>query len=59
MISLVCGNLQYGTNNLTTNIKRLMDIENRLVAKGEGERVGWIGIWGLADDIKFRLLHLE
>ena len=30
--------------------KKIMDLENRLVvAKGEGERVGWIGSLGLTD----------
>ena len=30
--------------------KKLMDLENRLVvAKGEEEEVGWIGILGLID----------
>ena len=30
--------------------KKLMDLENSLVvAKGEGERVGWIGSLGLID----------
>ena len=30
--------------------KKIMDLENRLmVAKGEGERVGWIGSLGLID----------
>ena len=32
------------------NRNRLMDIENRrVVAKGEGERVGWTGSLGLVD----------
>ena len=32
--------------NLSTE-KKIMDMENRLVvAKGEGEEVGWIEIWG-------------
>ena len=35
--------------NLSTE-KKLMDLENRLVvAKGEGEGVGWIGSLGLRD----------
>jgi len=30
--------------------KKIMDLENRLVvAKGEGERVGWMGSLGLID----------
>ena len=35
--------------NLSTE-KKLMDLENRLVvAKQEGEGVGWTGNWGLID----------
>ena len=35
--------------NLSTE-KKIMDLENRLVvAKGEGERVGWMGSLGLID----------
>ena len=35
--------------NLSTE-KKLMDMENRLViAKGQGERVGWMGSLGLID----------
>ena len=35
--------------NLSTE-KKIMDLENRLVvAKGEGEEVGWIGNLGLTD----------
>ena len=35
--------------NLSTE-KKMMDLENRLVvAKGEGERVRWIGSLGLID----------
>ena len=35
--------------NLSTD-KNLMDLENRLVvAKGEGEGMGWIGSLGLID----------
>ena len=35
--------------NLSTE-KKIMDLENRLmVAKGEGEEVGWIGSLGLID----------
>ena len=35
--------------NLSTE-HRLIDMENRLVvAKGKGERVGWMGSLGLAD----------
>ena len=42
--------------NLSTE-KKLMDSENRLVvAKGEGEGVGWIGVLGVN---RCRLLPLE
>ena len=35
--------------NLSTE-KKMMDLENRfVVAKGEGERVGWFGSLGLID----------
>ena len=35
--------------NLSTE-KKIMDMENRpVVAKGEGEGVGWNGNWGLTD----------
>ena len=35
--------------NLSTE-KKIMDLENRLVvAKGEGEGVGWMGCLGLTD----------
>ena len=35
--------------NLSTD-KKIMDLQNRLVvAKGEGEGVGWMGCSGLAD----------
>ena len=35
--------------NLSTE-KKIMDLENRLVvAKGEGEGVGWIGSFGFID----------
>ena len=35
--------------NLSTE-KKIMDLENRLVvAKGEGEELGWIGGLGLVD----------
>ena len=37
--------------NLCTEKKKktLMDMENRLVTKGEGEGVGWTGSLGLVD----------
>ena len=36
--------------NLSTE-EKIMDLENRLVvAKGEGEGVGWMGCLGLLDD---------
>ena len=42
-------NLIYAQMNLSTE-KKLMDLENRLVvAKGEGEGVGWTGNLGLTD----------
>ena len=34
--------------NLSTE-KKLMDLNRFVVAKGEGERVGWTGILGLVD----------
>ena len=37
--------------NLSTKQKRLTDIKNRLVvAKGEGEGLGWTGRLGLVDE---------
>ena len=37
--------------NLSTKQKRLTDIKNRLVvAKGEGEGLGWTGSLGLVDE---------
>ena len=43
--------------NISTE-KKFMDLENRLVvAKGEGEGVGWTGNLGLIDRCK--LSHLE
>ena len=42
--------LKYGTNDLPTKQKQIMDMEDRIVvAKGEVEGVGWIGSLGLAD----------
>ena len=36
--------------NLSTEKKQIMNMENRLiVAKGEGEGVGWTGSLGLVD----------
>ena len=36
--------------NLLSKEKQITDIEKRLVvAKGEGQGVGWIGNWGLID----------
>ena len=41
--------------NLYTE-KKIMDLENRLVvAKGEGEGVGWMGFLGLIDDADYCL----
>ena len=43
-------NLKYGINEPIYRTEKLTDIENRLVvAKGKGERVGWLGSLGLAD----------
>ena len=43
-------NLKYGTNDPIYKTKRLTDMENRLVvAKGEEEKEGWTGNWGLVD----------
>ena len=43
--------------NLSTE-KKIMDLENRLVvAKGEGEGVGWMGCLGLTDRCKLLLLE--
>ena len=39
-----------GRNPKRQNRERLTDMENRLVAKGEGEGVGWIGSLGLEDE---------
>ena len=48
MISLKSGIYYMAQMNLSTEENKLMDIENRLVvAKGEGEGVGWIGSLGL------------
>ena len=42
-------NLIYGTKNLSIE-KKIMDLENRLVvAKGDGDGVGWMGSLGLTD----------
>ena len=35
--------------DLSTEKNKLMDMENRLVAKGEGEGVGWTESVGLVD----------
>ena len=49
MLSLVSGIRCMLQMNLSTE-KKLMDLENRLVvAKGEGEGVGWTGSLGLVD----------
>ena len=46
MISLISGIYYKAQMNLSTE-KKIMDLENRLVvAKGKGERVGWMGAWG-------------
>ena len=48
---LIISVIQYKAQmNLSTEKKPTQDLENRLVvAKGEGEGVGWMGIWGLVD----------
>ena len=47
MISLTSGISSMAQMNLSAE-KKIMDLENRLVvAKGEGEGVGWLGILGL------------
>ena len=49
MISVIPGSLNMAEMNRSTK-KKLMDLENRLVvAKEEGEEVGWIGNLGLID----------
>ena len=49
MISLISGIQYMAQINLSTE-KKLMDLENRLmIAKGEGEGVGWTGSLGLID----------
>ena len=48
-ISLVSGIGYMAPMNLSTE-KKLMDLQNRLVvARGEGEGVGWMGCLGLID----------
>ena len=43
-------NLKHGTNEPINKTNRITDMENRLVvAKGEGEGVGWTGSLGLVD----------
>ena len=49
MTSLISGNKYTSQMKLSTG-KKLMDLENRhVVAKGEGEGVGWTGNLGLID----------
>ena len=49
MISLISGISYMAQMNLSPE-KKIMDLENRLVvAKQEGEGVGWIGSLGLID----------
>ena len=49
MISLICRTSYMAQMNLSTE-KKLTDLENRLVvAKGEGEGVGWTGNLGFTD----------
>ena len=44
-------NLKYGTKDLSTKQKQIMDMEDRFVfASGEGKEVGWIGSLGLVNE---------
>ena len=46
MISPISGIYYMAQMNISTE-KKTMDLENRLVvARGEGEGVGWMGAWG-------------
>ena len=48
MLSLISGISYTAQRNLST--EKCIDLENRLVvAKGEGDRVGWIGNLGFMD----------
>ena len=42
-------NVKYDTNELIYERKTDSDIEDRLVARGKGNREGWIESWGLAN----------
>ena len=44
--------------NLSTE-KKIMDLENRLVAKGEGKGVGWIGNLRLIDADSWSAVNLQ
>ena len=49
MILLISG-IEYMAQMKFSTEKKIMDLENRhVVAKGEGEGVGWIGSLGLID----------
>ena len=42
--------LKYGTNDLSTEQKQIMDMEDRIMfVNGEGEGVGWIESLGFVD----------
>ena len=56
MISLICRNIKYDTNELIRDRNRPTDIENRLVAKREGGREGMGGEAGVS---RYKLLHTE
>ena len=50
MISLISGIVYMAQMNLSQKRNKLVDLENRfVVAKGEGEGVGWTGSLGLVD----------
>ena len=55
MISLTSAIYDTAQMNLYTE-KKIMDLANRLVvAKGEGEGVGWLGSLGLIETIAFAM----
>ena len=57
MISFICRNIKYDTNELIRDRNRPTDIENRLVvAKREGDREGRGGESGVS---RYKLLHRE
>ena len=56
MISLVCGNLQYGTNNLTTQHKETNGHREQTCCQGGGGGRGMDWEFGVSE---YKLLHLE